>query len=42
MICDDMMHWLYKHSKNLDPESTTAAIIDWIKLGRYGGFSKYK
>ena len=40
MICDDMMHWLHEHTKNLDPDSIAAAIVDWIKLGRYTGFRK--
>ena len=40
MICDDMMHWLHKFSTRFDKDSATAAIIDWIKLGRYGGFRK--
>ena len=40
MICDDMMHWLHKKSKKLNPDSIAYAIVDWIKLGRYGGFRK--
>ena len=40
MICDDMMHWLHEHTQNLDEDSVAAAIVDWIKLGRYGGFRK--
>lgn len=40
MICDDMMLWLHKEAQQCDIDSPFAATVDWIKLGRYGGFRK--
>ena len=38
MITDAMMQWLVEKASNAEPDSATSAIVDWVLLGRYGGF----
>ena len=40
MIHDPMMIEIIRHSRSDAPDSHTAALCDWIFLGRYNGFHK--
>ena len=40
MIHDPMMLKIIQHSQSATPDSHTAALCDWIFLGRYNGFRK--
>jgi hypothetical protein len=42
MIHDPMMLKIIQHSQSATPDSHTAALCDWIFLGRYNGFRKSK
>lgn len=38
MISDPMAHWLHKLAQSQKDDTCHAAIVDWVKLGRYTGF----